>query len=82
MVEIDANWLLICLGGGVLLGWVLGTIATMSYYNAKVGTPSASHNSVRNAIPASEAYCRKHASDKISTQRAFLDGVAWREQHP
>jgi len=52
-------------------------------YNTKEGTPSASHNSVRNAIPASEAYCRKHAGSKtMSWQRAFLDGVAWRERHP
>jgi hypothetical protein len=34
-----------------------------------------------NAIAASEAYCRKHALKDVSIQRAFLDGVAWREQY-
>lgn len=43
--------------------------------------PKQTNNNAMDAIPASEAYCRKHASDDVTIQRAFLDGVAWREQH-
>ena len=83
---IDAGY---CFWLGVSFGFGVGAIFVKLVQYAtgprksKVGTPSASHNSIRNAIPASEAYCRKHAGSKtMSWQRAFLDGVAWREQHP
>lgn len=32
---VDANWVLVGFGFGVLLGWVLGTIATMDHYYNK-----------------------------------------------
>jgi hypothetical protein len=76
MVEIDPNWLLICLGGGVLLGWVLGTIATMSHYNSKVGTPSASHNRQSNVIMP---HCKTCSGfDKVSLARCYeCKGSKW-----
>ena len=45
------------------------------------GAQKPTTNSAMDAIAASEAYCRKHASKDVTIQRAFLDGVAWREQH-